>query len=687
MKKLTFLCLIFLSLITAIQAQETIVWGTNVVDVSSEYSPLEYSAIQALHKPNVLPAGGDNPNAWRPKTENNQEFIMVSFDKPIKAKQVAIAESENPGAVSKVYAYDSEYNEYTLFELTPRAIPLDSRLLNLFFDDTPYEIYAIKVFIDGEAVPGYNAIDAIGVSASNLPITVLINLVPGIAQNAKADMLGKNVNSQYIEHSPIISPDGKRLYFSRRYHPDNMGGTDDVEDIWVSELDEETGEWLPAKNAGAPLNTAGPNFISSITVVDGEETLILGNRYGKGGRMYSGVSVASMKNGKYSNPENVEVVNDYNYSPKVDYFLANSGEVMIISAERDDSYGGRDLYVSFKEGRHSWSEPKNLGNGVNTAADDFSPFLGQDDKTLYYSTSGLSGYGGSDIFVTIRLDNSWERWSIPENLGASVNSTGDDQYFSIPSSGKHIYFSRGDLDENTDIFRFKADDIFIDKSSPLMASVGHLAVGEPDDYIVSIKGKVYDKGANTPMPGVPVILERLPDGIEMGQVQTTPEGSYEIVVRGGARYGLLSKKKGYLSTEENFDLNELAQNEEMEIDLYLSKIETGVSIVLNNIFFDLDKAVLKTASYPELNRVLEYLNSKEIKRIEISGHTDSSGEADHNFRLSQRRAKAVYNFFKDNGIETSRMVTKGYGEDQPMLPNTSKENMAKNRRVEFKVIE
>ncbi|MEQ9303443.1 MAG: OmpA family protein, partial [Marinoscillum sp.] len=547
--------------------------------------------------------------------------------------------------------------------------------------------YAIKVFIDGEAVPGYNAIDAIGVSASNLPITVLINLVPGIAQNAKADMLGKNVNSQYIEHSPIISPDGKRLYFSRRYHPDNMGGTDDVEDIWVSELDEETGEWLPAKNAGAPLNTAGPNFISSITVVDGEETLILGNRYGKGGRMYSGVSVASMKNGKYSNPENVEVVNDYNYSPKVDYFLANSGEVMIISAERDDSYGGRDLYVSFKEGRHSWSEPKNLGNGVNTAADDFSPFLGQDDKTLYYSTSGLSGYGGSDIFVTIRLDNSWERWSIPENLGASVNSTGDDQYFSIPSSGKHIYFSRGDLDENTDIFRFKADDIFIDKSSPLMASVGHLAVGEPDDYIVSIKGKVYDKGANTPMPGVPVILERLPDGIEMGQVQTTPEGSYEIVVRGGARYGLLSKKKGYLSTEENFDLNELAQNEEMEIDLYLSKIETGVSIVLNNIFFDLDKAVLKTASYPELNRVLEYLNSKEIKRIEISGHTDSSGEADHNFRLSQRRAKAVYNFFKDNGIETSRMVTKGYGEDQPMLPNTSKENMAKNRRVEFKVIE
>ncbi len=263
-------------------AQETVVWGSQVVDVSSEYSPLEYSAIQALHKPNVMPSGGDNPNAWRPKSENGEEFIMVSFDKPIRAKQVAIAESENPGAVTRVYAYDNEYNEYTLFELTPRAIPIDSRLLNLFFDDTPYEIYAIKVFIDGEAVPGYNAIDAIGISASNLPISVLINLVPGMAQNKEADKLSTNVNSPYIEHSPIISPDGKHLYFSRRYHPDNVGGVDDVEDIWVSDLDPKTGEWLPAKNIGPPLNTEGPNFISSITMVDGEEVLVLGNRYGKG---------------------------------------------------------------------------------------------------------------------------------------------------------------------------------------------------------------------------------------------------------------------------------------------------------------------------------------------------------------------------------------------------------------------
>ncbi|WP_170147975.1 OmpA family protein [Marinoscillum furvescens] len=682
MKKITLILLASCMSLMAF-AQETVVWGSQVVDVSSEYSPLEYSAIQALHKPNVMPRGGDNPNAWRAKSENSQEFIMVEFETPIKAKQVAIAESENPGAVTSVYAYDQEYNEYLLFELEPRPIPLDSRLLNLFFDDTPYEIYAIRVEIDGEAVPGYNAIDAIGISASNLPITVLINLVPGVAQNVEADRLGATVNSNYIEHSPIISPDGKHLYFSRRYHPDNVGGVDDVEDIWVSDLDPETGEWLPARNIGPPLNTEGPNFISSITVVgDGEEVLILGNRYGKKGRMYSGVSMSKRKGDHFDKPVSIEVENEYNYSAKVDYFLAPTGEAMVMSAERDDSYGGRDLYVTFKDG-NTWTAPKNLGIDVNTASDDFSPFLGQDGKTLYYSTSGKSGYGGADIFVTIRLDDSWEKWSVPENLGASVNSEADDQYFSIPSSGRHIYFSRGTIDDDTDIFRFKADDIFIDKESPLMASIGHLT----REYFATIQGRVIDKGTGQPMAAVPVIVERLPDGVDMGEVTSEDDGSYSVTVREGAQYGLLANYPGYISTDEHFDFNEMEEDDTVNIDLYLSKIETGVSIVMKNIFFDHDKAILKTSSYPELNRILKYLNTGEINRIKITGHTDAVGDASYNQRLSERRARAVYEFFTQNGIARDRLESEGLGETQHVAPNDTPENRQKNRRVEFKVLE
>lgn len=668
------------------QAQETVVWGSEVVDVTSEYGRLEYSAIQALHKPNVLPSGGENPNAWRPNNDNNEQFIVVSFDKPIKAKQVAIAESENPGAVKAVYAYNEQYDEFLLFELEPRALPIESRLLNLFFDDTPYEVHALKVVLDGESTPGFNSIDAIGISASNIPISVLIHLVPGINDHVQTENLGVNVNSNYAEHSPIISPDGKRLYFSRRYHPDNMGGVDDSEDIWMSELDEKTGEWKPAKNLGPPLNTEGPNFISSITMVDGEEVLMLGNRYGKKGRMYAGVSTSKRSGDTFEKPTSVEIENEYNYSGRADFFLVPSGEAVVTSVERDDSYGSRDLYVSFKKGK-IWSEPKNLGEGVNTAGEDFAPFLSQDGKTLYYSTNGISGYGGSDIFVSIRLDDSWEKWSVPENLGSGINSAQDDQYFSIPSSGKHIYFSRGDLDEDTDIFRFKAEELFIEESSsPIATTVNHLTEPEPDEVFMTVYGKVVDSKSGDPINNATVIVERLPDGVDIGNVKTIGN-EYHFSVRGGARYGLLAKLDGYLSQNQNFDFNKVTESDSIEQNLALTKIEADAKIVINNIFFDFDKAVLKTSSYPELNRIYEFIADGKIQKIEISGHSDAVGNDAYNKALSQKRAKAVFNYFRAKGIAFDKMEVIGFGETQPVASNDTEEGRSRNRRVEFKIIQ
>lgn len=694
-KLLLIICLAAVSF--AIKAQESVVWGSEVIDVSSEYSPLEYSAIQALHKPNVLPKGGDNPNAWRPKRNDKEEFVMVSFASPIKAKQVAIAESENPGAVTKVYAYDSDYNEYLLFEITPRAIPVEQRLLNLFFEQTEYPIQAIRVVIDGSAVPGYNAIDAIGVSASNIPINVLIQLAKGVNQDIEADKLGENVNSSYVEHSPIISPDGKKLYFSRKYHPDNMGGIDDPEDIWVSELDEETGEWLPARNLGEPLNTEGPNFISSISKMGDEEVFVLGNRYGKKGRMYEGISVSKLENGEFTKPESVEVENEYNYSPKADFFLVKGGEAMILSVERDDSYGQRDLYISFKNG-NSWSEPKNMGGDLNTIAEEAGPFLAEDGKTLYFSSSGFSGYGGLDIFVSRRLDDTWQKWSPPDNLGSGINTNQDDSYFSIPSSGQHLYFTRGNVDDDTDIYRFKVDEFFIDES-PLLASVEHLIdqepeepvvvaeVSEPEEIFLTVSGKVLNPDTGEPMEGVKVLVERLPDGVDIGQVTSGPDGSYQFKVRAGARYGVTAQLDGFLSTSENFDFNDEKESTSYTADIKVTPIEEDKPVVINNIFFAFDKDELTTASYPELERILEYLQSDRIKKIEIAGHTDSTGPAEYNEDLSRRRARSVYKFFLSNGISATRLSSKGFGETKPVASNDTLEGRRQNRRVEFKVLE
>ena len=672
-------------------AQETVQWASTVMYVTSETSPLQYSAAQALHKPNVLPKGGENPNAWRPRKADGQEYIVVAFENPIKAKQIAIAESENPGAITKVFAYDEQDNEYLLFDLTPRAIPLESRLLNLFFEETDYAISYVRVDLDGTAVEGFNSIDAIGISVSNIPISVLIELASHVNHTVDVEQLSPNVNSPYVEHSPLLAPDGKTLYFSRKFHPDNVGGVDDGEDIWYSELDEATGEWLPAKNLGPPLNTPGPNFISSITE-DGEDIiLLLGNQYGKKGRMSQGISMSRQKpDGKWEKPTNLLVENDYNYSEKADYYMSSNSEFILMSTERDDTYGDRDLYVSFSDGKNGWTEPMNLGADINTGDVENAPFLDKDNETLYFSSSGYSGYGGADIYVSKRLDDTWTKWSAPENLGPGINGSTDDVYFNIPSSGTHAYFTKGDADENTDIFKFKIDEFFIDEADTIDVAVDTtqvIAVVEPEDIFVTIQGKVLNSKTKEPI-ATKILVERLPDGADIGTTNSEEgSGAYTFKVRAGARYGFLAEADGFLSVNENVDLNDVSVASEINRNLMLTPIEKGVDIVINNIFFDFDKSVLKTASYPELERILQYLKGGSIQKIEISGHTDATGDETYNQRLSERRAKAVYNYFKSNKIIEARMVYVGHGESKPVASNDTKENRGKNRRVEFKILD
>ena len=662
-------------MICSARAQETVSWGTQIIDVSSEYSPYEYSAIQALHRPNVLPGGGENPNAWRPKTTNKEEFIMVSFNTPIKAKQIAIAESENPGAVKAVYGYDSDYNEYLLFELSPRELPIESRLLNLFFEETPYAVQAVRVIMDGSVSDGlYNAIDAIGISSSNIPINVLLNLAKGVNSEVDAEKLSPNVNSDYVEHSPIISPDGKRLYFSRQFHPDNVGGENDAEDIWVSELDEETGEWLPAKNIGAPLNTKGPNFISSISQVGDEEILILGNRYGKKGRMYTGVSMSKKTGDTFEDPVGIDIDDEYNYSPNADFFLVPGGKAMILSAERDDTYGGRDLYVSFKKKDGSWSVPKNLGDDINSPGEDESPFMAEDGRTLYFSSDGYTGYGGADIYVSFKLDDTWKRWSEPENLGPGINKEGNDEYFSIPSTGQNLYFTRGEKGEDTDIFTFKVEDLFSDQvESPYVASVEHLVPEE------------LDAKTEKPVNGATVLIERLPDGLDIGHAATNETGTFRFTVQGGWQYGLVGEAEGYISETERLDFVALSKSDTVEKFIRIVPVQKGETVKLKNIFFDFNASELKTASYPELNRVLDYLKRGTIEKIEVAGHTDSVGDENYNLKLSGRRAKAVMDYFLKNGISADRLSYKAFGETMPKVDNDTPENRQINRRVEFKI--
>lgn len=675
MKRSLLFSLILVGISVGLQAQE-VQWATKVIEFSSELTPVQYSARQVLGKPNVLPSGGQSPNAWAPDRPKRKEFLKVGFEKPMHIQQVAIAESHNPSAIYRVLVYDEAGREYVVNTLNPKAVPLRGRMLNLFMELTPYKVAAVKIEFDGGALPDYFGIDAIAISNVNYPIIADIPKLQLLASGLVVEALDKNVNSEYSELNPLLSPDGKTLYFSRKNHPQNVGGVKDKEDIWYSELDS-SGHWSLAKNMGSMFNNPEPNFINSIQSVtpDGRTAvMLLGNKYLDNGRMQAGVSISSNVGGSWSKPVALKIRNDYNFHEKANYFLTNNRRTLIMSVEREDSHGDRDLYVSFMQDDSVWTEPLNLGDVVNTASEESAAFLAADDKTLYFSSNGFSGYGGNDIFASRRLDDTWTNWSEPENLGPEINSPLEDLFFNIPATSEYAYYSRGVSESNTDIYRVKL---------PILQS--------PDPWVV-VRGKIVDARTGEPM-GAKIIYERLPDGRELGIAESDPRtGEYELRLPGGHLYGIRAEATNRISENQNLDLRSVTRDQVIEdkdfrLDpIQVATVEENTSIVLNNIFFDFDKSTLRAESNPELNRIISLMKEKSGMQIEIAGHADATGPEPYNLQLSERRARAVVQYLTRQGIDRERISVVFYGEAKPVAPNTTPDGRRRNRRVEFKIL-
>lgn len=680
----TLLFLMSFAFVISLQAQ-TVQWASEVIEFSTELTPVQYSAQQVLGKPNVLPAGGENPSAWTPDRANKAEFIKVGFANPINIQQIAIAESYNPSTITNVYTYDQSGNEYLVHTFSPLPVPIKSRVRNVFMDTTPYKVAAVKVEFDGAAVPEYYSIDAIAISDSDISIVAEIDIPEALNEGILIERLNDNVNSEYKEYKPLLSPDGQVLYFSRKNHPENLGGVNDSEDIWYSEKHPETGEWMKAKNMGPTLNNEGPNYVSSVTPDGKSVLLLLGNTYLENGKMAAGVSVSSNQNGEWSKPEKLEIKNEYNYADKSYFFLANNRKVLLMSVMREDTKGGIDMYVSFLEDDSTWTEPLNIGADVNTVGDEVSPFMAADDKTLYFSSNGYSGFGGSDVYASTRLDDTWTKWSTPENLGSTINSEYEDLFFYIPVKSDKAYYSRGVSDDDVDIFS-------VDLPLYIMP-----------DLIVTVSGQLKDSKTGEPIVAK-IIYERLSDGEELGITQSDPTtGNYVLLLPAGEQYGIRAEANGYISENQNLDLRNWdgsknsvdhedfaltpeVDDKPVEQDLQLVPIEKDAIITLNNVFFDFDKAILKSESKPELDRLIKTLTERTTMIIEVDGHTDSIGSEAYNLSLSERRAKAVANYLKENGVDGGKITVKFFGESQPATTNNTPEGRSKNRRVEFKII-
>lgn len=301
----------------------------------------------------------------------------------------------------------------------------------------------------------------------------------------KPAKLAGNVNSQYPELGALVSPDGKTLYFSRYQYPDNIAGVKDEEDIWYADWNETTNSWGEAKNIGAPLNNKYPNYINSISP-DGN-TLLLGNTYLASGKMANGLSLSHKTAEGWSFPTELKIEGANKNTNWAGSHLASNQKVLLLANEQNkNTFGKRDIYVSFIKDDNTWSAPVNLGATINTNGTESSPFLAADDSTLYFTTDGIAGYGGSDIYVSRRLDDSWQKWTTPKNLGPIVNTDGHQSFFSV-NNGNIYFSSETDGDGNLDMFMLTLPDHFKNTSDvkiPATIFAGIDETGGTDDVSV-----------------------------------------------------------------------------------------------------------------------------------------------------------------------------------------------------------
>lgn len=643
-------------------------WASEVIEYSSELDDTQFSVKQLLGKPNVYPWGEGSPNAWTPGRPDRNEFVKVGFANPKPIRQIAIAESYNPSTLSKIFFYDEAGNEYLMISREPVIINQPGRFLRLFTELTPYNVAAVKLEFIGDAVPGYYSIDAIGITDSEDPIDLQLELVPNVKEELLAEKLDDRVNSPFEELKPVLSPNGKQLFFGRKFHPQNIGGVEDYEDIWVSDLDTVTNEWKQARNMGATLNTDGPNWVSSITPDGNTLVMLLGNKMDdKKKKLISGVSMSSREGTGWSEPEAQQIDDYYNMSEKANFYLANSRKTMIMSIKREDTYGARDLYVSFMKRDGAWTAPMNLGANVNSASEETSPFLASDDKTLFFSSAGYIGFGKGDIYMTRRLDDTWQNWSEPLNMGPQVNSEGEDLFFTMPAEGNFAYYTKEDEVGDMNIFRLEM---------PLFYEI---------DPVITITGRVLDAETQKPLAAV-VSYETIEDGVEVGRVQTDPTtGEYEITLPAGKEYQYIVKIDGYLPISENVDLTNQRESKSFTNDMILVPVKEKAEIVLNNVFFNFDSYAILAKSKSELDRMLQVMKENTGIKVSIIGHTDNIGTEPYNLTLSENRAKAVVDYLIANGIAKARLSFEGQGELYPAVPNTNPTTRAQNRRVNFKV--
>ena len=506
--------------------------------------------------------------------------------------------------------------------------------------------------------------------------------------------MGDSINSVYDDYFSIFASNDSVIYFTSR-RPAKLKSKRNpfdnkfYEDIYMSSI--TGGEWSAAKPLTKKVNSKHNDAAVGLSKSGTELYIYRGQE--KGGEIY----VSEKKKGEWKSPSPWSSKLSSDQSESAVFFTQTEDTVYFISSNAELTQGGKDILMSVKNSKGKWQKPSNLSFLVNSKYDEEGIFLTPEGKTLYFSSRGHNTMGGYDVFKSeIQSDGTW---SDPVNMGYPVNTPDDELFFCLSANGKAAYLStiRDGGQGAKDIYKL----VFLGSEKELLlANEDILIAGLPDtkkigfftmpnpvavDSFYYMKGRVLNKANNEPV----VAKIEFVDVAESKVIATaisTETGEYQAKFLEPKVYGVEVVARDYLFFLDAVDMTQASTDSPFLRDFLLEKVEVGTKVVMENIYFETNKATLTAASYPQLNQVITFLKNNETIRLEISGHTDNVGSLKANLKLSEDRAKAVVDYMVANGIDKSRLESKGYAFNQPIAPNDTPAGREQNRRVEFKVL-
>ncbi|MCH7411623.1 OmpA family protein [Belliella sp. DSM 111904] len=476
----------------------------------------------------------------------------------------------------------------------------------------------------------------------------------------KKEKLPSPLNQYTLQYFPVLTADSKKMLFTKRDGLTNA----EHEDIFVSYYDEVESVWGAPKSISPSINSAYNEGTCTISA-DGKILIFtscqMPDSFGDCD-LYVSYKVGE----SWQRPLNMgKNVNSRVWDSQPS--LSADGSILFFSSNRRGGFGGKDIWYSLRLKDGGWSEAKNLGDKVNTSKDEVSPFIYFNNEVLFFSSDGHLGFGGLDLFMSKVEEGGF---TTPENLGYPINDHQDQLALFITAQRDYAYFTETEFvdgrQDRSYLYRFGFPDE-IDLG-------GRLTVTE---------GRVLNQNTGEPVAATLSLIDLASDSTlyRFGSDATT--GDFTMIYPERATMGLYVEKKGYLPKIYNVDRDSLADQKNLEVGLV--PVAKGEEFVFENIFFDFDKTDLKPSSKTSLKILETFLRENSSIGLVITGHTDNIGNEPYNKDLSLRRARAVKFYLESVGVDANRLDVEGSGSDLPVADNKTEEGRALNRRITVKV--